>query len=263
MSEPKPTFDPARPVDLAAANRDLRDKTPRQILEWAAATFGTRLALQSSMQKSAGMLMHLVSRVAPQTDVIFVDTGVHFAETLAIRDEFEKRLGIRMVTLHPDKSFEAQRADYGRDLYLFDGDVNPPGYQQCCQLRKEAPFTSWVRGRYDAVIGGLTRDEGGARKTIEVVNEDPRINAYKIYPLAFTTEAEIEAYTAEHGLPVHPLYARGYASIGCHTCTTPIQPGESRRAGRWRHIREANPELAGRDLYCGINLEDLKRKKQG
>jgi phosphoadenosine phosphosulfate reductase len=69
----------------------------------------------------------------------------------------------------------------------------------------------------------------------------------------------VDAYVQEHDLPVHPLYARGYASIGCFTCTTPIQPGEDRRAGRWRHIREANPDLQAQPIYCGINLEDRKK----
>jgi phosphoadenosine phosphosulfate reductase len=245
-------------IDIEAVNTELAGSTPAEIIAWAAKTFGARLAGQASMQKSAGMIMHLLARIAPDTEVIFIDTGVHFKETLELRDEFARRYGINIRTCVPDESFEGQHARFGRHLYLHDDDKDPPGYRECCRLRKEEPFVRAVRGRFDAVLGGLTRDEGGARAHIRVLSHDPRIDAYKIYPLAHCTEADIDRYTLENGLPVHPLYARGFASIGCETCTTAIKPGEPRRAGRWRHIREANPDLAGKDLYCGINFDDKK-----
>ena len=249
----------AQKLDPDAVNAELAGRSPAEILKWAADTFGPRLAVQSSMQKSAGMLMHLISRIAPATEVVFIDTGVHFPETLALRDEFIRRYGVNIRTYAPARSFDEQRADFGRELHLFDGDTDPPGYQKCCELRKEVPYIAAVRGRFDAVVGGLMRGEGGARSDVRVVSWDPRIEAFKVYPLAFVSEAEVDAYHAANDLPVHPLYAKGYASIGCSVCTTPIQPGESKRAGRWRHIREANPDLAGRDLYCGINLDDKKK----
>ncbi|PKO19522.1 phosphoadenylyl-sulfate reductase [candidate division BRC1 bacterium HGW-BRC1-1] len=245
-----------KPLDLESTNPQLASRSPEQILQWAVDTFGERLAVQSSMQKSAGMIMHLISRIAPDTEIVFIDTGVHFPETLAVRDEFIQRFGVNIRTYAPSLSFEEQRLEFGRDLYKFDGEVDGPGYQKCCELRKEMPYLAAVKGRFDAVVGGLMRGEGGARGDVKTISPDPRIDAYKIYPLAFITEEEVDAYNAEHNLPAHPLYARGFTSIGCSTCTTPVAPGESRRAGRWRHIREANPELAGRDLYCGINFDD-------
>jgi phosphoadenosine phosphosulfate reductase len=247
-------------LDIAKVNAQLRAMAPEEIVRWAIAQFGSRLAVQSSMQKTAGVLMHMISRMAPSTEVIFVDTGVHFPETLQTRDEFVRRYGVNIQTYHPEKTFEQQREQYGRDLCLYDSDTGAPGYQLCCELRKEVPYLAAVRGRFDAVIGGLMRAEGGARVNTQVISYDPRLEVYKIYPLAFASAEFVDGYTAEHGLPVHPLYAKGYASIGCAPCTTPLRPGESKRAGRWRHIREAGNMGADAHLYCGINFEDRRLK---
>ncbi|MBX7246047.1 MAG: phosphoadenylyl-sulfate reductase, partial [Candidatus Sumerlaeaceae bacterium] len=242
--------------DLARLNEELKQSSPEEILRWAAETFGQGLCCLSSMQKTAGMIMHILSRVAPTTEIIFVDTNAHFDETLELRDEFIKRFGCNIKTYYPAKSFDEQRQDYGRDLYLHDSDTDPPGYRECCVLRKEMPFIEAVRGRFEAVIGGLTRAEGGARKEVNIVTPDPRLGAYRVYPLAYQSKEVIEEYTRLHDLPVHALYAQGYKSIGCFSCTTPVLPGEPDRAGRWRHIRENNPALAGQQIYCGINFED-------
>lgn len=249
-------------LDLEKVNKELRGRTAEEILRWAAATFGDRLALQSSMQKTAGVLMHMISRIAPQTEIIFVDTGVHFPETLDTRDEFIRRYGLKIRSCAPRMSFDAQHEQFGRYLHEHDDarDGSRPGYLECCRLRKEVPFLDAVKGRFDAVVSGLTRAEGGARRHIALVSWDARFEGYKIHPLADWTEEQIDDYTREHDLPVHPLYARGYRSIGCWTCTTPVQPGEHPRAGRWRHLRApAGEGEPFQPRYCGINLED----KQG
>lgn len=250
-------------LDLAIVNEQLRTKSPQEILRWAAETFGPRLALQSSMQKTAGVLMHMMQQIHPTTEIIFVDTGVHFPETLEIRDEFIRRYGMNIQTYSPKLTFDEQYDKFGRYLHETDDsrDNVTLGYRHCCRLRKEEPFIAAVKGRFDAVIGGLMREEGGARKDIEVVTWDDRIQAYKIYPLAYWSTSAVDAYTAEHDLPVHPLYAKGYGSIGCWTCTTPVRPGEDKRAGRWRHIAEQKGAEKAEPIYCGINLEDMKGSK--
>ncbi len=247
-------------LDVNAVSSRFEGATAQEILRWAVQNFGQRFAIQSSMQKTAGVLMHMISQIAPDTEVIFVDTGVHFGETLKIRDEFIQRYGLNIKTYLPEKTFEEQYSEHGRFLHETDDSRPdaPPGYQHCCFLRKEVPYVNAVKGRFDAIAGGLMRSEGGRRSNTPIVNWDERIDAYKIYPLALWTDEMVDAYSRENDLPVHPLYDRGFASIGCFTCTTPIQPGEDRRAGRWRHIREANPELQSKPLYCGINLEDRK-----
>jgi phosphoadenosine phosphosulfate reductase len=244
-------------LNLEEINAQLRDATPEQIIRWAVETFGDRLALQSSMQKTAGVLMHMLSGISPDTEVVFIDTGVHFMETLDMRDEFIRRYGVNIKTYKPELSFDEQYSHYGHYLHEVDDttDAKLAGYRMCCRLRKEMPFVAAVRGRFDAIMSGLMRSEGGARGKVDVVSWDSRIDAYKINPLAHWSPAQVEAYTKEHDIPVHPLYAKGYPSIGCWTCTTPVQPGEDQRAGRWRHIREKGTARTA-PIYCGINFED-------
>ncbi|MGI8908443.1 MAG: phosphoadenylyl-sulfate reductase [Candidatus Sumerlaeaceae bacterium] len=245
-------------LDLQRLNHDLADLSPLEIVQSAVDTFGERLAVQSSMQKTAGVLMHLISRVAPDTEIIFVDTGVHFMETLDVRDEFVRRFGLKIKTYKPELSFDQQYNEYGHYLHEVD-DTKPgaaAGYTMCCRLRKELPFIAAVRGRFDAIISGLMREEGGARGGVDIITWDSRIEACKINPLAHWSGEQVDAYTAAHELPVHPLYAKGYPSTGCWTCTTPIQPGEDKRAGRWRHIRESDASKRSAPIYCGINFED-------
>lgn len=237
-------------LELESLNADFEGETPLEILEWTWKTFGSRASLQSSMQKTASALSHMIHKLGMEIDVLFVDTQVHFPETLATRDLLAEKYSLRMVTLYPEKTFEEQRLEYGRDLYLREGD-----YEICCNLRKEIPFVNWVRGRYDAVIGGLMRTEGGKREGIQILGIDDRIEAYKIYPLANWDEDRVDAYNLEHSVPVHPLHAQSFPSIGCATCTTPVRPGEDARAGRWRHIREAAEDPVTH-LYCGINRDD-------
>jgi len=245
-------------LNLQELNEELRYKTPHQIVRWVSEVFGDRLAMQSSMQKTAGVLMHMVSQIAPETEVIFVDTGVHFPETLELRDEFAQRFGLKIKTYSPPLSFDEQYNQTGYYMHEVDDTSNDTraGYRACCRLRKELPFIDAVQGKFDAVISGLMRHEGGARGNVDVISWDKRIKAYKVNPLAYWTPAHLEAYTAEHELPVHKLYGKGFPSIGCWTCTTPVMPGEDARAGRWRHIKEKNSELRGTPIYCGINFED-------
>jgi len=240
-------------LDLETVNSDLEKKSPEDILAWVHETFGNKVALQTSMQKTASTLTAMISEMKFAFDVVFVDTQYHFPETLETRDRLAEKYGIKIITLYPERTPEEQKADHGRELYLADGD-----YQVCCQLRKEIPWIRGVTGKYNAILGGLMRSEGGKRSEIPIVSVDDRIRAYKIYPLANWTVEEVDRFNDEHGVPVHPLHAQGYPSIGCATCTTPVAPGEDPRAGRWRHIiRQKNEDGSGEEaptkLYCGIN----------
>lgn len=247
-------------LDIEKLLPELETLSAQEIMRWAIETFGDRFAVQSSMQKTGGVMMHMAGMIRPETEIIFVDTGVHFKETLETRDEYQKRFGLNIKTYHPEKTFEEQYAQFGRFLHEKDDRQPgaPEGYQHCCFLRKEVPFVTAVKGNFDAIAGGLMRSEGGNRADIPIATWDDRINAYKVYPLANWTDADVENYIREFDLPVHPLYEQGYASIGCFTCTTPILPGEDKRAGRWRHIREHNEDPQAQPIYCGINLEDRK-----
>jgi phosphoadenosine phosphosulfate reductase len=100
---------------------------------------------------------------------------------------------------------------------------------------------------------GLRREEGGRRANLQPVSLDRRTGGYQLSPLFDWTTAQVDSYLEKHALPVHPLYAKHYASIDCFPCTTPIRPGEDARAGRWRHLREVD---AGVGVYRGGNFSD-------
>src|SRR5690606_8316285 len=157
-------------------------------------------------QRTGCVLMHMVSRIATPVPVLFVDTGVHFSQTLELRDKYASDYGLQVETLLPERSFEEQYADFGRYLHEADDslDRTEPGYNHCCYLRKEVPFVGAVKGRFDAIIGGLMRAEGGRRMNTEIVTYDPRIDAYKIYPLAYATDEQVDEYITRNELPMHP-----------------------------------------------------------
>jgi phosphoadenosine phosphosulfate reductase len=242
-------------LDLEKINHELEDMTPQNIICWIEEHLGRRIALQSSMQKTASSLTDMINRLGFSRDVIFVDTQYHFPETLRTRDLLAEHYPrLHFLTFYPDRTPEQQLLDFGRELYLEDGD-----YQVCCQLRKEIPWINGVVGKYNAILGGLIRAEEGRRKNIRIISYDDRVRAYKIYPLANWTVEQVDEYNQKHQVPVHPLHDAGFPSIGCSTCTTSVRPDEDTRAGRWRHIirkiqdRNGTKEGEPIKLYCGIN----------
>lgn len=242
---------PLNPIlDLESINQKLESKSPQEIVAWVGETFGKRAALGHSMQKPGCALCHMIYTLDLPIDVVFVDTQYHFIETLRTRDLLAEKYGLNIVTLYPKRTPQQQREEFGRELNQKEGD-----YQICCGLRKEDPYIEGIHGNYDALMGGLMRAEGGRRAKLKIVGIDDRLDLYKVNPLANWNEQLVDAYNEEHEVPIHPLHRLGYQSIGCATCTTPIFSGEEHRAGRWRHIREANPGLPSH-LYCGINKED-------
>ncbi len=229
--------------ELRALNARFETQTPEQILRFVKSTFGPRAALLSSMQRAGSVLAHMADAMDYALDVLFVDTGVLHDETLRTRDRLvASTRNLRVITLAPAHSFAEQtRAD--GVLYL-----TREGQERCCDLRKSAPLHT-VRGRYDALISGLRRDEGGARAKVAIFALDAEMNALRVHPLANFTSAAIDRYVAKHdGVVLNPLHAMGFPTIGCHPCTTPVRADEPERAGRWRH-------LAGVE-YCGINPTD-------
>jgi phosphoadenosine phosphosulfate reductase len=237
-------------TDLDTTNRMLEGLTARERLGWAAATFGDDLVLLSSMQKTSSVLMHLFVELALPNQVLFLDTGYHFFETLRLRDEYMRRFRLNVVTLYPEQTIEAQEAEHGKKLWsCLDGQP------ECCRRRKEEPLLAYLRSRKQPVVtNGLRRQEGGRRAQLRPLSIDRRTGGYQLSPLFDWTDAAVEDYVAAHALPVHPLHARGYPSIGCYPCTTPVRLGEDPRAGRWRHLRPADSD--GGPKYCSVNFTD-------
>ena len=200
------------------------DREPAEkIVEWAAETFGERFCVTSSFADA--VLVHLVASVAPGIEVIFLDTGLHFAETLRVRDTVQRTLPVIVKSVEPRMSVGRQDAEYGPRLFSRAPD-------ECCAIRKVEPLNRALRD-YDAWATGLRRDEGPTRANTPVVGFDASRGKVKVAPLAYWTEADVQAYIARHDVPVNALIERGYASVGCWPCTRRTAPGEDPRAGRW------------------------------
>jgi phosphoadenosine phosphosulfate reductase len=193
------------------------------IVEWAVATFGERFCITSSMADA--VLVDIASRVAPGIDVVFLDTGYHFAETIGTADAVGATMDVTLIPITPVQSVAEQDAEYGSELYLRDPDL-------CCALRKVQPLTEALDG-YDAWATGLRRAETRNRVIAPVVGWDARKGKVKVSPLARWSDCDVQRYVAEHGVLVNPLVYDGYPSIGCAPCTRRVAAGDDSRSGRW------------------------------
>ncbi|MFJ4013384.1 phosphoadenylyl-sulfate reductase [Streptomyces sp. NPDC090026] len=205
------------------AGRELEEAPALDVLRWAADTFGPRFCVTSSMEDA--VVAHLASRALPGVDVVFLDTGYHFEETIGTRDAVAAVMDVNVITLTPRRTVAEQDAEYGPRLYERDPDL-------CCALRKVAPLRDGLAG-YDAWATGLRRDESPTRAHTPVVGWDEKRRKVKVSPIARWTQEDVDAYVTTHGVLTNPLLTDGYASVGCAPCTRRVQAGEDARAGRW------------------------------
>ncbi|MEL7975636.1 phosphoadenylyl-sulfate reductase [Isoptericola sp. F-RaC21] len=217
------------------ADGDRPEATTEEVVAWAVREFGPYLAVASSMQDL--VLAHLVSRQLPFVDVLFGDTGYHFAETLGTRGAVEIEMDVDVVDVRPELTVAEQDAKHGPRLH----DRDP---EACCAMRKVAPMRQALQG-YEAWATGVRRGETAARANAPLVSFDERNGVVKINPLAAWTDEEVEEYARTHGVVVNPLLSDGYPSVGCEPCTQRVEAGQDARAGRW----------AGRDKdECGLHV---------
>ena len=207
----------------AQAGRELEGASAQDILRWAVDTFGDRFAIASSM--GDGLLASLASSVASGVDVVFLDTGYHFAETLGTRDAVASVYDVTVRTMLPLRTVAEQDAEHGERLYERDPNA-------CCALRKVEPLARGLEP-YLAWASGIRRDEAATRRDIGVVEWDGKRSKVKVNPLAAWTQDDIDSYVAASGVLVNPLAYDGYPSIGCAPCTRRVAPGEDPRSGRW------------------------------
>ncbi|RIJ69813.1 phosphoadenylyl-sulfate reductase [Nakamurella silvestris] len=205
------------------AGRELENANAEEILGWAARTFGAGLAVTASMQDT--VLAHLAAKVMPGIDVLFLDTGYHFVETIGTADAVEAVYEVNLRRLLPLQTVAEQDAEYGPKLHDRDPDL-------CCALRKVAPLNAALAG-YEAWATGVRREESPARADTPVVGFDEKKGRVKIAPLARWTEDDVRRYAEINGVLMNPLLQLNYPSIGCEPCTRAVQPGEDARAGRW------------------------------
>lgn len=193
------------------------------IIEWAAATFGERFCITSSMGDA--VLAHLAEKVVPGVDVVFLDTGYHFVETIGTRDAVQATMNVNLISITPVQTVAEQDAEYGPELYKRDPDL-------CCALRKVKPLADSL-AKYDAWATGLRRAETHNRVIAPVIGWDAKKQKVKVSPIARWSDEQVERYIAENGVLVNPLVYDGYPSIGCAPCTRRVAPGEDPRSGRW------------------------------
>jgi len=147
-------------------------------------------------------------------------------EALKLKDEAERMYGIKVERFAPEMSLEEMERGYGPELWRTDPD-------RCCAIRKVEPLRKALSG-LKAWITGIMRDQGLTRKDVPIVSWDEKYGLVKVNPLVRWSAQDVAAYARTHGVPLNPLHAQGYPSIGCAPCTTPVKPGEDPRAGRWR-----------------------------
>lgn len=223
----------ASPQELATAGAAIVDaaradgKDPVEIatiaLEWAHETFGDSLGVLSSMGDEA--LVHLASDAVPGIDVVFIDTGYHFAETLGTRDAYAASRPVTMISITPKQTVAEQDAEFGPQLHNRNPDL-------CCAMRKVEPLNRALV-QYDAWVSGMRREDAPTRTDIHVVEYDAKRDKVKLNPLADWDSALLNSYVEENGVMLNPLRQAGYASIGCEPCTRPVAEGEDPRSGRW------------------------------
>ncbi|SNR58678.1 phosphoadenosine phosphosulfate reductase [Haloechinothrix alba] len=202
---------------------ELAEATAEEALRWAVEEFGERLIVASNMQDA--VLIDLAAKVKPDVDVLFLETGYHFAETIGTRDAIASTYPrIRIVNAEAEQSVADQEAEFGL-LYQTQPD-------KCCHLRKVVPLQRTLAG-YDAWVTGVRRTDAPTRANTPIVQWDSRNGLVKINPIAPWTDEQFNAYIAEHGIVENPLVTAGYPSIGCQPCTARVAAGDDPRSGRW------------------------------
>jgi phosphoadenosine phosphosulfate reductase len=212
--------------ELAELNAVFETWPAPKVVEWAVEHFAPHLCLAASMQDA--VLVDLAVKVDPGIEVVFIDTGYHFPETLETVEAVRRRYGLnlRMMTV----------AHHDEELWKVDP-------ENCCSAVKVGQLDRALNGKA-AWMSGLRRDEAETRATAPIVARDIR-GLVKVNPLATWSDLDVQGYIADHDVPVNPLLARGYTSIGCQPCTTLPTDGGDPRSGRW----------AGRGkTECGIHM---------
>jgi phosphoadenosine phosphosulfate reductase len=199
------------------------------LLCWAHEVFGERLCLTCSWQRQSSTLVHMVSELGLDVDVIELDTLVLFPETYETRDRLVERYGLTLKTFRPIDPPDR----------LWESDVD-----RCCGIRKVEPLERALAG-YDAWITGIRREQSPSRADAQKVEWSERYGVWKIQPLVDWSSKRVDAYLTVNEIPYNPLHDRGYPSIGCIHCTRPVAVGEDARAGRW---------AGSTKLECGIHV---------
>jgi thioredoxin-dependent adenylylsulfate APS reductase len=222
-------------------NQNLEQATASEILSWAIETFADEFAVSTSFQSEGMVIVDMVAKLAKHPRVITLDTGRLPAETYQMIETVRERYGIQVETISPDAAeLESMVTRHGPNLFYRETALR----MLCCNIRKVRPLDRKLK-ELKAWAVGLRRSQNDSRSGVPKVDLDAA--PVKISPLADWTSEQVDEYIRQNDVPRHPLYARGYTSIGCDPCTRAVEAGESERAGRWWWEQEADKE-------CGIHF---------
>lgn len=222
--------------ELAARGAaELEGASAEELLSWTEEHFGGSYVVASNMQDA--VLVEMAAKVRPGVDVLFLDTGYHFAETIGTRDAVEQVYGVNVVNVKAENSVPEQDALFGKDLFARD-----PG--ACCKMRKVEPLGKALSG-YSAWVTGIRRVEAPTRANAPLISFDEAFKLVKINPLAAWSDDDMQDYINTNGVLVNPLVDEGYPSIGCAPCTAKPAPGSDPRSGRWQGLSKTE---------CGLHV---------
>jgi phosphoadenosine phosphosulfate reductase len=202
---------------------ELEGASAMDLLRWTDENFGGTYVVASNMQDA--VLVDLAAKVRPGVDVLFLDTGYHFVETVGTRDAVEAVYDINVLNVTPENSVAKQDELFGKDLF-----AHAPN--ECCRMRKVEPLSKALRG-YSAWVTGIRRVEAPTRANAPLISWDKAFGLVKINPLAPWTDEDMQNYIDANDVLVNPLVFEGYPSIGCAPCTAKPVEGADPRSGRW------------------------------
>ncbi|MEJ6537628.1 MAG: phosphoadenylyl-sulfate reductase [Mycobacterium sp.] len=228
------TEDDLRALAIRGA-ADLDGATAAELLAWTDTHVAGRYVVAANMQDA--VLIDLAAKVRPGVDVLFLDTGYHFAETIGTRDAVESVYGVNIVNVTPEYTVAEQDRLLGRDLFARDP-------ERCCRLRKVEPLGRAL-GKYSAWVTGIRRVDSLTRADSPLISFDEGFKLVKVNPLAAWTDDDMHAYMETHRVLLNPLVDEGYPSIGCEPCTAKPAAGADPRSGRWQGLDKTE---------CGLHL---------
>ena len=203
---------------------ELENASPEDILRYAVETF-PNMTFACSFGAEDVVLVDMLQKISPKTDIFYLDTDFHFKETYETRDRLEQRYGMKFVQVKPALTPEEQAARHGEELWKSDPNA-------CCNIRKVAPLTQ-ILSKYDAWITGIRRDQAPTRANAKKVEYDTKFGLIKFNPIASWTSEQVWEYIRANDVIYNPLHDNYFPSIGCEYCTRQVMPGEDPRAGRW------------------------------
>ncbi|RUS44298.1 phosphoadenylyl-sulfate reductase [Cohnella sp. AR92] len=203
---------------------ELENSSPEEVIRFAVETFPS-ITFACSFGAEDVVLVDMLQKISPTTDIFYLDTDFHFKETYETRDRMAAKYGLEFIQVKPKLTPEEQAAEHGEELWKSD-------QNGCCNIRKVEPLTR-VLGQYEAWITGIRRDQAYTRANAKKIEYDTKFGLVKFNPLAAWTSEDVWNYIRANDIIYNPLHDLNYPSIGCEHCTRPVMPGEDPRAGRW------------------------------